>query len=222
MIVLALDTALEACSVAVIHDGRPLAVFSEAMARGHQERLAPMAVDAMDEAGIAFTALDRIAVTVGPGSFTGLRVGLAFAKAMSLALEIACVGVGTLEALAASATGFRDEPLLLAALDARREQVYLQAFSYGAPLTDPANLSLADALGLAARLGAQASTPVVGSGAALLARESAPAWSLTQIDPLALARLAAARSAPTGRPAPLYLRAPDAKTIAERARTVAG
>ncbi len=221
MIVLALDTALEACSVAVLGDGRPLAARCEPMARGHQERLAPMVAEVVAEAGLAFHDLDRIAVTVGPGSFTGLRVGLAFAKAMSLALDIACVGVGTLEALAVSTPGWRQAPLLLAALDARRDHVYLQAFSDGAPLTEPANLSLPEALALAARLGLQAATPVVGSGVGLLAAAGGPGTGEPAlIDPVALARLAAARPVPSGRPAPLYLRAPDAKTIAERAQAL--
>ncbi len=218
MIVLALDTALETCSVALVSDGEPLAVRCEPMARGHQERLAPMVAEAMAEAGLGFEALDRIAVTVGPGSFTGLRVGLAFAKAMSLALDIPCIGVGTLEALAAGRPGWAAEPLLLAVLDARREHVYLQAFAHGAPRTGPANLSIAEALALIASFEGEA-TAMVGSGSPLLT--SRPA-EVMQIDPTALARLAATRPSPTGRPHPIYLRAPDAKTIAERAQLAAG
>ncbi len=222
MIVLALDTALEACSVAVVQDGRPLAKRSEPMLRGHQERLAPMVAEVMAEAGMAFGALDRIAVTIGPGSFTGLRVGLAFAKAMSLALDIPCLGVGTLEALAASTPGWEAKPLLLAVLDARREHVYLQAFSHGASLTEPANLAVPEAVVLGATLGAQASTPRVGSGAALLASNGPVAAGLDRIDPVATARLAARLPPPAGRPQPQYLRAPDARTIAERAELAAG
>ena len=215
MIVLALDTALEACSVAVVRDGRPLAVRSELMARGHQERLAPMVVEAMHEAALAFDALDRIAVTVGPGSFTGLRVGLAFAKAMSLALDISCLGVGTLEALAASAPGGKSASRLVAAIDGRREQVYLQVFAHGEAVNEPGNISLDDARAHVAALGAD--PLMVGSGAALLGLGADQA-ALDRIDPIAVARLAAERPEPDDRPAPLYLRAPDAKTIAERAR----
>jgi tRNA threonylcarbamoyladenosine biosynthesis protein TsaB len=79
VIVLGLDTCLNACSVAVVDGGRVLASASEVMARGHQERLAPMAEAVMAEVGIGFDRLQRIGVTVGPGSFTGLRVGIAFA-----------------------------------------------------------------------------------------------------------------------------------------------
>ena len=87
MLILGLDTCLSSCSVAVLDGERVLASAREVMARGHQERLAPMAQAVMAEAGLAFDRLDRIAVTVGPGSFTGLRVGIAFAKGLALALE---------------------------------------------------------------------------------------------------------------------------------------
>jgi len=83
MILLAFDTATACCSAAVWHDGRILAVREDAMERGHAEALAPMIEDAMREAGIAFAALDGIAVTVGPGAFTGLRIGLSMARAAS-------------------------------------------------------------------------------------------------------------------------------------------
>ena len=101
MIVLALDTCLASCSVAVRDGERVLAYACEVMARGHQERLAPMAEAMMAEAGLPFSAIERIGVTVGPGSFTGLRVGVAFAKGLASALDIPAVGIGTLEALAA-------------------------------------------------------------------------------------------------------------------------
>src|SRR5665213_2857658 len=133
VILLALDTCLDACSVAVWADGRVLAGSSEPMRRGHQERLAVMAQATMAQAGTAFSALDRIGVTLGPGSFTGLRVGLAFAKGLGLALGRPVVGVGVLEAQAQGAgAGF-----VAAAVDARRGQVYLQAFDGGRALMAP-------------------------------------------------------------------------------------
>ena len=125
MIVLSIDTTLEACQAAVLDGDRVLASASEPMQRGHQERLAPMVAEVMASAGVEFTALGRVGVTVGPGSFTGVRVGLAFAKGLGLALGIPCIGVGALDALAATAGSSAVGGKLAAAIDARRGQVYL-------------------------------------------------------------------------------------------------
>ena len=162
MIVLALDTAVGACSVAVLADGQPPFAVSEPMLRGHQERLALMARETMAQAGLAFELLDRVAVTVGPGSFTGLRVGLAFAKGLGLALGRPVVGVGTLEALAASETG---ADLTVAAIDPRRGQIYLQAFSGGHALMAPDVLPLETAAARLAELRPVGRVVMVGSGA---------------------------------------------------------
>ena len=105
MRILSIDTCLAACSVAVLDGERVLAAISEPMVRGHQERLASMAREAMAHAGLRFGDLERIGVTVGPGSFTGLRVGLAFAKGLSSALARPAVGVGSLEALPGDGRG---------------------------------------------------------------------------------------------------------------------
>jgi tRNA threonylcarbamoyladenosine biosynthesis protein TsaB len=100
MIVLGIDTSLDACSVAIVRDGETLAHLHEPMARGQAERLAPMVREAAVKADVGFPQIDRIAVTTGPGSFTGVRVGLSFARALALSLGKPCVGVSTLEALA--------------------------------------------------------------------------------------------------------------------------
>src|SRR5258707_6541394 len=102
MIVHGLDTCLSSCSVAVLDGERVLASAREVMARGHQERLAPMAHQVMAQAGLSFDRLERIAVPVGPGSFTGLRVRVAFAQGLALGLHLPAVGIGTLGALAAA------------------------------------------------------------------------------------------------------------------------
>ena len=134
MKILALDTCLGACSVAVCEGDRVLAAAGEAMTRGHQERLAPMTREVMAAARLEFAGLDRIAVTVGPGSFTGLRVGLAFAKGLALALDRPCIGVGTLEALG---RGSARTNFVAACIDAHRGQVYLQVFADGRPIMAP-------------------------------------------------------------------------------------
>ena len=206
MIVLGLDTCLNACSVAVLDGGRVLASRSEVMARGHQERLAPMVQAAMADAGLAFDRLERIGATVGPGSFTGLRVGVAFAKGLASALSRPAIGIGTLEALAAGAAG-----LVAAAIDARRDQLYLQIFEDGAPLMAPDVLSLGTAAARLAELTQGRPLTLIGSGAPLLADAAPGAAILTPegCDARQVARLAAARPATPIRP--LYLRAPDAR-----------
>jgi tRNA threonylcarbamoyladenosine biosynthesis protein TsaB len=206
MIVLGLDTCLAACSVAVSQDGRVLAHETEEMARGHQERLAPMAERVMAQAGVPFARLERIGVTVGPGSFTGLRVGLAFGKGLGAALGAAVAGVGVLEALAAEAEG-----LVFAVVDARRDQVYLQGFEDGRPLMAPDALELGTAAARVVEIAAGRPLTLIGSGAPLLADLAPAARLLTPAgaDARLVARLAAGRAPTPARP--LYLRAPDAR-----------
>jgi len=204
---LSIDTCLGASSVAVLDGERVLATLSEPMTRGHQERIGVLAREAALEAGVAFADLDRIGVTVGPGSFTGLRVGLAFAKGLATALSIPCVGVNTLESLAFGVTGF-----VAAVIDARMSQVYLQVFADGVSLMAPDALGLGEAAARLAELYSGGGATLVGSGAPLLADALAGASVLTPAapDPVAVARLAAARPAPSHSPRPLYLRAPYA------------
>ena len=208
MPLLVIDTCLAACQVGVFDGGRRLAGMSEPMERGHQERLAPMAAETMAAAGLGFEALTKLAVTAGPGSFTGLRVGLAFAKGLQLATGAPLAGVGTLSALAASVAS--DGPVA-GVIDARRGQVYAQGFQGGGALTEPACLTLADA---AERLRVAAPAPyvLVGSGAEALAAllPGARAAPLAAPDLDALGRLAEA-AAPAADVHPIYLRAPDAR-----------
>ena len=205
--ILSIDTCLGASSVAILDGERVLATRSESMTRGHQERIGILAREAAAEAGVAFTDLSRIVVTVGPGSFTGLRVGLAFAKGLATALSIPCVGVNTLESLAYGAPGFA-----VALIDARMSQVYIQAFVDGAAVMAPDALGLGEAAARLVELYPGGPATLVGSGAPLLADVLKDATILTPAapDPVAIARLAAARPAPTHTPRPLYLRAPYA------------
>jgi tRNA threonylcarbamoyladenosine biosynthesis protein TsaB len=220
MKVLALDTSLNACSVALVDSatGMVLAGESGTMARGHAETLMPMVSRVMATAALRFSDIDRIAVTIGPGTFTGIRVGLAAARGLALAAGKPLIGIGTLEAhgaaLAASAQPLH-EPFAIA-LDARRGEVYLQAFEpHGNAIIEPCALAPDEA----ARRLAGAVSSLHGSGAALineaaerLGLAALPAHSLPPgPDLMATARLAATRPLPEVPPAPLYLRAPDAK-----------
>ncbi len=133
---LVIDTSLNACSAALFDGDRALAQSVEAMARGHQERLGVMVADLFDAAGAAPRDLGHIGVTLGPGSFTGLRVGLSFAKGLGVGLGLAPKGIGTLEALACHADLMGEARLSV--IDGGRGQIYVQLFTpenYGAPLS---------------------------------------------------------------------------------------
>ena len=126
MRLLAVDTALGACSCAIVDDARVLAHRFEIMERGHAERLAPMVDEAMRETGLSFADLERLAVTTGPGTFTGQRVGLAFARGLRVALKIPLTGITTLEAMATAAIAETGAEFGVAIHDAKRNEVYFQ------------------------------------------------------------------------------------------------
>lgn len=199
MIVLSLDTCLSACAGAIVEDGRVRARRVEPMARGHQERIAGMAQALIDEAGLTFADVDRIAVTVGPGSFTGLRIGLAFAKGLGVALGKPCAGVGVLDALGRQGGAGR----VLAAADARDGQVHCRLFENGRALGPAQTLDIATV--------AAAVTPppevVIGEGARLLADVFPKARIETPVacDPEIVAALGSAEPPPS--PDPIYMRA---------------
>lgn len=196
MNVIAVDCALDACQVAVLR-GDALSVCSEAMRKGHAERIAGMARDAMAQAGLGFEGIDRIAVTVGPGSFAGVRVGLAFARGLAVALEKPCLGFSTLELFA---RGEGDSGLRAGAIPAP-EAVFLGVWQDGGMIHPPARLSLEEAR---ARL--PVGCAVFGPGAASLGHESADVVPSVA----ALARLAAVADPAHRAPDPLYLRPPYA------------
>jgi tRNA threonylcarbamoyladenosine biosynthesis protein TsaB len=208
MIVLALDTAGVDCSVAVYDtmQNRVLCLQSETIGKGHAERLIGMIRDALDGARLKQSDIGLIGVTVGPGSFTGIRVGVAAARGLALALGIPAVGVPTLEVLADMACKDGDEGPIVAAMDAKRGDVYVQMFSAdGKPLSEPSSQEIA----AATRLVTDNSARVTGSGTALI--DASRAASVDHFDMASLARIAATRAHGTGKPAPLYLRGPDAK-----------
>ena len=216
MLIHAIDTALDACSAAVLDTAKGvIARESQAMKRGHAEALMPLIARVMKESGLGFGALDRIAATTGPGSFTGLRVGLSAARGIALAANKPAVGVTTLTAYAAPVVSENGEQPVICAIDARHGHVYLQVVSgNGGSLVTPRVAAVAEALS-AARFGAP---HLVGNAAALLAeRWPADAPPPVKVEPqpapdiVWVAWLGAAVDPATALARPLYLRAPDAK-----------
>ena len=217
MLILAVDTALDACAAGVLDTdaGKLIAHQSQAMKRGHAEALMPLIARVMKESGISFATLDRIAVTTGPGSFTGLRVGLSAARGIALAAGKPVVGLTTLTAYAAPVVSRNGEQPVISAIDARHDQVYFQVVSGdGSSLILPRVGSIDEALD-AARFGAP---HLVGNAAKILAdRWPADAPPPFKVDPQPapditwVAWLGAAVNPDTAPARPLYLRAPDAK-----------
>lgn len=208
---LAVDTALGGCSVALLNGGDILAHKFEAMERGHAERLAPMVEETMTTAGVDFSALERLAVTVGPGTFTGQRVGLAFMRGLRLVLQIPLTGVTTLEAIAAGAMAETGNTKAAAIHDARRQEAYLLLKDGEAVVLEPQVMPFQDAV---ERIRAFGPCALAGTGAAATGESLGGAFALSAIrqpDAVWVARLAQKMPAPAHAPGPLYLRAPDAK-----------
>ena len=217
MLILAIDTALDACAAGVLDTdaGRLIAQESQAMKRGHAEALMPLIARVIKEAGIAFASLDRIAVTTGPGSFTGLRVGLSAARGIALAANKPVVGLTTLTAYAAPVVSQNREQPVISAIDARHDHVYFQVVGGdGGSLVPPRVAPIEEALG-ASRFGAP---HLVGNAAGILAERwpaDAPPPFRVDAQPAPdiawVAGLGAAVSPNTAPARPFYLRAPDAK-----------
>jgi tRNA threonylcarbamoyladenosine biosynthesis protein TsaB len=217
MLILAIDTALDACSAAVLdtNANRIVAHESQPMKRGHAEALMPLIARVMTTAAIPFAKLDRIAVTTGPGSFTGLRVGLSAARGIALAAHKPVVGVTTLTAFAAPVVSENGEHPIIAAIDARHDHVYFQVVGGdGSPLVKPNVAPIGEVLD-ASRFGAPY---LVGNAAKILAdRWPADAPPPFGVEPMPapdiawVAWLGAAVDPETAPARPYYLRAPDAK-----------
>jgi tRNA threonylcarbamoyl adenosine modification protein YeaZ len=230
MNILAFDTCLGALSVAARWRGPGgewlMRHAREVRDKGHAERLLPMIDEVMQEAGLAFSDIGRIAVTVGPGSFTGVRVGVAAARGLALASGIATVGATSLAVMAHQADELlgqaRRGRLLAVAVDARRGSVYLQVFGEAQDAAAaPRLLAVDDAAG---QIGTRP-TIIVGSGAAMVAGavraaggQAEATLPALQPDARSLALLAA-DLAPAHPLRTLYLRPPDVKPQADRSLT---
>jgi tRNA threonylcarbamoyladenosine biosynthesis protein TsaB len=215
MLVLAIDTALEACSAAIFDSEQSATLASETaiMVRGHAEALMPLVDSVMRDAGLDFFSLDRIAVTVGPGSFTGLRVGIAAARGIGLAAKKPVVGITTLAALAAPYIAADPLRPVAAAIDGRHRHVYFELYgTQGRVLLPPRIIPVEEAVHAAAG----ASARLVGSGAPMMADIWPDPVHLPPIDQRgapdigSVARLGAEAEVRDAPPKPLYLRPPDA------------
>ncbi len=216
MNILAFDTSMSGCAAAVLADGRVLArgevsAAQEQGGRGQSEALMPLLARVMEQAALDWRQLDLVAVTVGPGSFTGLRIGLAAARGFALALGVRIAGVSTPEALAAGVpAGERGGRPIIVAIDSKRADLFVQRFDAGLRPAGPIAAMAPDKAAAETR----EAPLLVGDAAARLLPllpgailSAAPA----RPDPVALAHLAL-RLIGEGRalpPEPLYLRPAD-------------
>ena len=219
MRVLAIDTALEACSAAVLDTDAAASSRSETlpMARGHAEALMPLIARVMDAADVDFAELDRIAVTTGPGSFTGLRVGISAARGIALAAGKPAIGlVDARRASPRRMIADDDSTPVVVAIDARHDHVYLQVFGAGGrTLVAPRIAPLRDAV----RAATTGPARIVGIGRRACWRRpgrrapSRRCWSSSAARPTSTGSRGSAPPRPTATapPKPLYLRAPDAQ-----------
>lgn len=224
MLILSLDTALGACSAALVNDGRVLAHEHQEMQRGHAEALAPMVEGLMRQAAVTFDALDRVGVTTGPGTFTGQRVGIAFARALGLALKKPVIGVTTLDAMMQEALNQSPgSSWAVACADAKRGEIYFAARTAKQQTLVPPELISLQSVGERVRaLAIESGQHILLAGtAAPMVAPLLQEAGLKSVDSLvrqpdavfvaALTALAAAGPPPK----PLYLRPPDAKRPGE-------
>lgn len=215
MKILALDTASSWCAAAVYDSGTDtvLAEISENIGKGHAEVLMDYIEQAMTQSGIAMAKLDRVAVNVGPGSFTGVRIGVSAARGFALALDRPALGVSAFDALASEIAVSHPGHPVLVLLEAHRGEIYAQAFGADAvAITGPMVLAREEALALIQQQSSE--TILAGSAAAALNETLAGSFSVARVEPTArigtYAKLAALHE-PVEAPKPLYMRGPDVK-----------
>ncbi|MES0199495.1 tRNA (adenosine(37)-N6)-threonylcarbamoyltransferase complex dimerization subunit type 1 TsaB [Mesorhizobium sp. M0011] len=213
MKLLAIDCAANLCAACVydVVAKRELGRSVLDLGKGHAEQLMAVIAEALKAAATDYAGLGVIAVSVGPGSFTGLRVGVSTARGLALALKIPAIGVTTLEALAAEAAAAFPGRAVLAALDAGREEIHAAFYDETSALAyGPAVATLADVVAMAM----ETSPVLAGTAAALISASAGREFDVgprtATADIVTYARLAAAKGAGE-RPKPLYMRGADAK-----------
>jgi len=217
MRILAIDTSCGAASAAVYDDVAREALAQETipMAQGHAEALAPMVQRVMEKVEGGFPTLDRVAVCVGPGSFTGIRIGLAMGRAIGVALSAPVVGVSSLVAFAGPLLADPRPGVIIAAIDANHGQIYFQLFEpSGRPLFVPRVAKLRDAI----RLIGGGTARLCGNAASIIADETAKTggdFDASQATPfpdiVAIARAGLALDPASAPPRPIYVKPPDAQ-----------
>lgn len=192
MIILGIDTTAKHCTAAIVDNVRVLSSRSEPMGRGHAERLAPMVQEVLKSANLSVSDIDKIVVCTGPGSFTGLRVALAFAKGFALPRKIPVVGVNALKVWAQESDAAQTQKIVCIS-DVRRGQLCWSAFDKGVCIQDPITETTVSAWANIAKLSPDKIIEDHSVNGAILA------WIGTDLSP---------KSAPA---LPLYSRPPDAK-----------
>lgn len=214
--ILAIDTASTLCAACVwdATAGRELGRRVEDIGKGHAERLMGIIDAALADAGKTYSDITAIAVSVGPGSFTGIRVGVSAARGLALALNVPAYGITTLSAIAETAREKFPDRRIIAAIDAKRDELYVEDHTPDGTLAaGPMIVPHAEA----GRLTRDPSPILAGSGASIIAAAlgiddgDIVEAEATTADVAIYARLAAAGRIANSPPSPLYLRGPDAK-----------
>jgi len=204
LITLALDTSGPWCTAAIVSSDRILANPSENIGKGHAERLAPMVADAFKQAGIEASQIDRIAVCTGPGSFTGLRVALAFGRSFALPRKIPVIGISALRAMATAADP-ESSKTVIAAINAKRGDICWAIYQNGQELQAPKTQNVDDTR---SAIGGLDFDHIVGDANELLGVER---HSIEYVNGPILAWMTSNLAPDFFPPEPLYARGPDAK-----------
>lgn len=212
MLILSLDSAGPACGVCVERDGTVLAIAEERMERGQDQRLMPLVLDVMQQAGVDFHQLDRVAVTRGPGSFTGLRIGLAAARGIGLAANKPVLGIDRFSIYRAQFTEAHQD--LLVVINSKRLELFCRFYPAKSDAQEPRMMTPAE---IDALLQQHPDTLIVGD--AQLAGSSVHGHREPEVITCAALAARAEVNDPTCLPQPLYLRAPDV-TISPKATVI--
>ncbi|WP_336294495.1 tRNA (adenosine(37)-N6)-threonylcarbamoyltransferase complex dimerization subunit type 1 TsaB [Bartonella sp. CB169] len=217
MLILAINTASIYCTAALIHHKTVIACSSERINKGHAERLIGQIAQITDQANITLNQIDRIAVNVGPGSFTGVRVGVSTARALALALEIPAVGISALEALAAQTkTNKNTASAITVVIEAGREMFYYQNFNedltpLGAPSLKTIENIIEDLPQQTKLTGPAANIVELHIKNSKIKRKIVRDKTLCEVADIVTYAHLAANKQPQDSPHPLYLRNADAK-----------